>query len=87
MERTASVSRLTGFSATASTIHNEMGYRSDLIERPLAHAERDKVRASYNHTEYMDERMAMMQDWADFSKDPMCSTRNGAAFRKVTAST
>lgn len=55
-----------GFRATASTILNEMGYRSDLIERQLAHAERNKVRASYNHAEYMPERKAMMQAWADY---------------------
>jgi integrase len=54
-----------GFRATASTLLNEMGYRSDVIERQLAHAERDKVRASYNHAEYMVERKAMMQEWAD----------------------
>ena len=54
-----------GFRATASTLLNEMGYRSDVIERQLAHAERDKVRASYNHAEYMDERKAMMQEWSD----------------------
>ena len=55
-----------GFRATASTILNGMGYRSDVIERQLAHAERDKVRASYNHAEYMEERKAMMQEWANF---------------------
>lgn len=55
-----------GFRATASTILNEQGYRSDVIERQLAHAERDKVRASYNHAEYMDERKTMMQEWADY---------------------
>jgi integrase len=54
-----------GFRATASTLLNEKGYRSDVIERQLAHAERDKVRASYNHAEYMGERKAMMQEWAD----------------------
>lgn len=55
-----------GFRATASTILNEMGYRSDVIERQLAHADRDKVRASYNHAEYMKERREMMQDWATY---------------------
>ena len=54
-----------GFRATASTMLNELGYRSDLIERQLAHAERSKVRASYNQAEYMPERIAMMQAWAD----------------------
>ena len=75
-----------GFRATASTILNEMGYRSDVIERQLAHAERDKVRASYNHAEYMDERKAMMQEWADLLNDPVRSTRKGAATRRVTTS-
>lgn len=59
-----------GFRATASTLLNEMGYRPDVIERQLAHAERDKVRASYNQAEYMGERTAMMQEWADFLADP-----------------
>lgn len=54
-----------GFRATASTFLNESGYRSDVIERQLAHAERNKVRASYNQAEYMEERRTMMQDWAD----------------------
>lgn len=54
-----------GFRATASTILNEMGFRSDVIERQLAHAERDKVRASYNQAEYMVDRRQMMQRWAD----------------------
>jgi integrase len=75
-----------GFRATASTILNEMGYRSDVIERQLAHAERDKVRASYNHAEYMDERKAMMQEWADLLNDPVRSTRKDPASRKAPTS-
>jgi integrase len=54
-----------GFRATASTMLNELGYRSDLIESQLAHAERSKVRASYNHAQYLPERKAMMQAWSD----------------------
>ncbi len=55
-----------GFRATASTLLNEMGYRPDVIEKQLAHRERNQVRASYNHASYMEERKAMMQQWADF---------------------
>jgi len=55
-----------GFRATASTLLNELGYRSDVIERQLAHAERNKVRASYNQAEYLGERRVMMQEWANF---------------------
>ena len=54
-----------GFRATASTMLNEMNYRSDLIERQLAHAERNKARASYNQAEYLAERTLMMQAWAN----------------------
>jgi len=36
------------------------------LERQLAHAERNKVRASYNQADYLDERRQMMQTWADF---------------------
>lgn len=55
-----------GFRATASTILNEQGWRADVIERQLAHAERNKVRAAYNRAEYLTERRQMMQAWADF---------------------
>ena len=55
-----------GIRATGSTMLNEMGFRADVIERQLAHAERDKVRASYNQADYLDERRKMMQTWADF---------------------
>ncbi|RYG59038.1 MAG: DUF4102 domain-containing protein [Alphaproteobacteria bacterium] len=55
-----------GFRAMASTLLNEQGWKWDAIERQLAHAERNSVRASYNYAEYMVERRAMMQGWADY---------------------
>lgn len=55
-----------GFRSTASTLLNEMGFRHDVIERQLAHAERNAVRAAYNRAEYLSERKAMMQNWADY---------------------
>ncbi|MET0154607.1 MAG: integrase arm-type DNA-binding domain-containing protein [Rickettsiales bacterium] len=55
-----------GFRATASTILNEHGFRADFIERQLAHAERNKVRAAYNHAQYLPERREMMQWWGDY---------------------
>lgn len=54
-----------GFRATASTILNEHGWKPDVIERQLAHAERNKVRAAYHRSEYLPERRNMMQAWAD----------------------
>jgi integrase len=55
-----------GFRALASTILNEQGFRPDVIERQLAHAERNKVRAAYNRAEYLPERREMMQFWANY---------------------
>jgi integrase len=54
-----------GFRATASTELHEVGYRSEVIELQLAHADRDQTRASYNQAQFWDERKAMMQQWAD----------------------
>ena len=54
-----------GFRAMASTALNEMGFRSDVIERQLAHQEQNSVRAAYNRAEYLAERRAMMNYWAD----------------------
>jgi integrase len=55
-----------GFRSTASTILNENGFMPDVIERQLAHSERSKVRAAYNHAQYLPERRRMMQWWADY---------------------
>ena len=55
-----------GFRATASTILHEQGWKSDVIERQLAHGERNAVKAAYNHAEHLPERRKMMQTWADY---------------------
>ncbi|MDR2870833.1 MAG: integrase arm-type DNA-binding domain-containing protein [Deferribacteraceae bacterium] len=55
-----------GFRSMASTLLNAKGYNRDWIERQLAHSERNKVRAAYNHTDYLPDRKRMMQEWADY---------------------
>jgi integrase len=55
-----------GFRAMASTLLHENGWHSDLIERQLAHAERNSVRAAYNHAQHLPQRKEMMQWWADY---------------------
>jgi len=61
-----------GFRATASTALNEMGFRPDVIERQLAHQERNSVRAAYNRAEYLIERRAMMTHWGSSLDELMC---------------
>lgn len=64
-----------GFRSMAATRLNEMGWNADAIERQLAHAESNKVRAAYTHAaQYLDERTRMMQAWADY----LDGLRNGA---------
>ena len=46
--------------------HNERGYNPDAIEAQLSHADNNAVRAAYNRAKYWDERVTMMQDWANY---------------------
>jgi integrase len=55
-----------GFRHTASTLlHESRKWRSEVIERQLAHADRNSIRAVYNAAQYLPERREMMQWWAD----------------------
>lgn len=55
-----------GFRHVASTILNEHEFPKDYIEKQLAHRDQSTVRATYNHAEYLTQRRAMMQWWADY---------------------
>ena len=55
-----------GLRHTASTQLNEQGFNSDAIERQLSHGDKNKIRATYNHAQYLDERRDMMNKWSDF---------------------
>ena len=56
-----------GFRATARTLLGESGrWDVDAIERQLAHVEKNSVRRAYARGEYWDERVRMMQWWADY---------------------
>jgi len=55
-----------GFRHMASTLLHERGYKSEWIERQLAHGDRNAIRARYNFAEHLAERRTMMQEWADY---------------------
>jgi len=56
-----------GFRATATGALLELGYRPDIIDRQLAHRERKQVFAAYSHhAQFLTERKALMQAWADY---------------------
>jgi len=56
-----------GFRAMARTIlHEELGIKPEVIEHQLAHRVPDTLGAAYNRTKFLKERIAMMQQWADY---------------------
>jgi len=55
-----------GFRGTASTLLNELGFNADYVESQLAHKVGNDVRGAYNHAQYLEQRKAMMQQWADY---------------------
>ncbi|WP_024302903.1 integrase arm-type DNA-binding domain-containing protein [Pseudogulbenkiania sp. MAI-1] len=55
-----------GVRATFSTHLHAQGFPSHLIEMQLAHAEGNKVKAAYNQAQYLSERRALLQHWADW---------------------
>lgn len=54
-----------GLRGTMSTALYELEYPGIWIEAQLSHSDDNKVRASYNHAQFVEQRRAMMQDWSD----------------------
>lgn len=71
-----------GIRTTASTLLHEFGFNSDVIERQLAHAERNKVKKAYNRAAHLPERRAMMQQWSDYLES-LRENGNVIAFQKT----
>jgi integrase len=67
LERMGYKGRMTGhgFRGIASTELHELGWRHDVIECQLAHQQRNRVSAAYNHALYLPQRRELMQAWAD----------------------
>ncbi|ELV7528924.1 tyrosine-type recombinase/integrase [Edwardsiella ictaluri] len=55
-----------GFRHTMSTILHEQGYNTAWVETQLAHADKNSIRGTYNHAQYLDGRREMLQWYADY---------------------
>lgn len=55
-----------GFRDTMSTILHEQGYNTAWIETQLAHVDKNSIRGTYNHAQYLDGRREMLQWYADY---------------------
>ena len=72
-----------GFRSMASTILNEQQWPPDVIERQLAHGEKNQVRAAYNHAEHLPERKRMRcQPWRAKRRLVDPSSREAALFSR-----
>ncbi|HBZ0630820.1 TPA: DUF4102 domain-containing protein [Klebsiella pneumoniae] len=57
-----------GFRHTMSTILHEEGFNTAWIETQLAHVDKNAIRGTYNHAQYMEGRREMMQWYSDYLK-------------------
>ncbi|MDX8000216.1 DUF4102 domain-containing protein [Xenorhabdus sp. Reich] len=55
-----------GFRHTMSTILHEQGYNTAWIETQLAHVDKNSIRGTYNHAQYLEGRREMLQWYADY---------------------
>jgi len=55
-----------GFRHTMSTILHEQGYNTAWIELQLAHVDKNTIRGTYNHAQYLEQRREMLQWYGDF---------------------
>lgn len=55
-----------GFRAMARSLLAEQGWKTDAIERQLSHKASGPLGEAYDRAQYLPERQAMMQSWADY---------------------
>ncbi|HDT5074693.1 TPA: tyrosine-type recombinase/integrase [Enterobacter asburiae] len=65
-----------GFRHTMSTILHEEGFNTAWIETQLAHVDKNSIRGTYNHAQYLDGRREMMQWYADYIDKLLSSSVN-----------
>lgn len=55
-----------GFRHTMSTIQHEEGYNTAWIELQLANVDKNTIRGTYNHAQYLEQQREMLQRYGDF---------------------
>ncbi|MCY1308601.1 putative prophage CPS-53 integrase [compost metagenome] len=57
-----------------STTLHEQGYPSEWVETQLAHVDKNSIRGTYNHAQYLEGRREMLQWYADHLDALACSS-------------
>ncbi|MDC9613056.1 tyrosine-type recombinase/integrase [Xenorhabdus khoisanae] len=55
-----------GFRHTMSTILHDQDFNTAWVEKQLAHVDKNSIRGTYNHAQYLDGRREMLQWYADY---------------------
>jgi integrase len=72
-----------GFRALASTLlHERSEFSTDAIERSLAHQDVNPIRRAYARGQHWDERVRLVQWWADYL-DGLCASGTASALKHV----
>lgn len=67
-----------GFRALAmGAIKQELGYRHEVVDRQLAHQPRNKIDRAYDRADFLQERIKMMQEWADYLDKQLVDNNSG----------
>lgn len=74
-----------GMRSLITDVLNENGFNPDAIERQLDHAEKNQVRRAYLRSNFMDERIKMMQWFADWCDVQSTGKRIGNNITKLKA--
>jgi integrase len=74
-----------GTRSLITDVLNENGFNSDAIERQLAHKEPSQVRRAYLRSDFMDERIKMMQWFADWCDEQASGRKKKANVTKLKA--
>ena len=59
-----------GFRASfSSTAYESSAFPSEVIEKALAHEEKNKIKGAYNRAEYLEQRRQLLQWWSDYLEE------------------
>lgn len=72
-----------GFRHTMSTILHEQGYNTEWIELQLAHVDKNTIRGTYNHAQYLEQRRDMLQWYGDFIDAYLVKNVDDCAIQKL----
>jgi integrase len=81
--RSGRVAVVHGFRSTFRNWAAEMGYDRDMAEMALAHTVGSAVERAYRHTDMVERRRVLMQDWANYCGQVAAS--NVIPMKKETA--